>query len=336
MKKIIATILSIIIALFPGVIAGENSRRFVSIPYGELSNANASENAKAVYSYICSTYKHKILTGQQESTWVGGPDYEMDYIEETTGKLPAIRGLDYHNDDFAGVTRRAKDWWSRGGIVTISWHCGSDFTGHFGDSLHTELDWDAALTKGTPEYEALIAGMDRAAVALKELDEAGVPVLWRPFHELDGNWFWWSRGGPRNFVKLWRIMYTRYTDYWALDNLIWVCGYQAKTRTPELWYPGDGYVDIAGADSYFGDGTQALLFSRIKVFIMNRKPICFHENGAIPDMDELQRWSVDWCYFMTWHTEYLVEDKWNTKEHLNDVYNSEYAITLDELPAFIG
>ncbi len=336
MKKIVASFLSIIIALFPNLIAGSNSRRFAILDYGELSNANASVNTQAVYSYICSVYKHKILTGQMESTWISGPEYEMNYIKETTGKLPAIRGFDFIKDDFDGVVQRSKDWWAKGGIVTICWHCGSDFSAGYEESLHTDIaDWDAALTEGTPEYAALITGMDKAAVALQELDEAGVPVLWRPFHEAGGDWFWWSRGGARNLVKLWRIMYTRYTDYWKLDNLIWVYGYQAEPKTPELWYPGDGYVDIAGADSYYG-GTQAPLFQRIKLFIGNRKPICYHENGTIPDMNKLERWGTDWSYFMTWHSEFLMEDKWNTKENLIKAYNSDYAITLDELPKFIG
>lgn len=45
------------------------------------------------------------------------------------------------------------------------------------------------------EYKTLISGMDKAAKALKELNDKNIPVLWRPFHELDGGWFWWSRGG---------------------------------------------------------------------------------------------------------------------------------------------
>jgi mannan endo-1,4-beta-mannosidase len=130
-------------------------------------------------------------------------------------------------------------------------------------------------------------------------------------------------------------MYTRYTDYWKLNNLIWVYGYQAKPETPELWYPGDGYVDITGADSYYG-GTQVLLYDRIKLFIGSRKPICFHETGTIPDMTELQVQGADWCYFMTWHTEFITDEKWNTKENLIKIYNSDYAITLDELPKFVS
>ena len=53
-------------------------------------------------------------------------------------------------------------------------------------------------------------------------------------------------------------------------------------------------------------------------------------------MDKLERWGTDWVWFMTWHTEFLMEDKWNTKENLYKAYNSDYAITLDELPEFVN
>lgn len=101
--------------------------------------------------------------------------------------------------------------------------------------MNTNLNWDMALTQGTAEYDKLIAGMDKGAKALLELQKAGVPVIWRPFHETDGGWFWWSKGGSENFKKLWRIMYERYTNYWGLNNLIWICGYSGEVTNG--WYP---------------------------------------------------------------------------------------------------
>ena len=94
---------------------------------GELSNENAIENAKIVYDYLQEVYGDVCLTGQMESTWMGTPDYELNYIERETGKLPAIRGLDFMHNDFAGVTNRAQGWWEKGGIPTLCWHTGSDF-----------------------------------------------------------------------------------------------------------------------------------------------------------------------------------------------------------------
>lgn len=296
----------------------------------ELSNPNASAEAVKLYSYVCSVYGNQIISGQQESTWVDGEQYEFEYIYENTGKYPAIRGLDYMNDDFDGVNRRAVEWHEKGGIVTICWHCGSDFSGSWAESMNTEIvDWDKALTEGTAEYEKLIAGMDKGAKALLELKEKGIPVLWRPFHEADGQWFWWGKGGNRNFKKLWKLMYERYTEYWELDNLIWVLGLSERGEDYRKWYPGDRYVDIVGADSYI-DGPNQNLYKKVKNVVGKNKPICFHECGKIPTVEELKSTNSKWVWFMAWHTEYMIDR--NNMEDLYSIYNDEYVITLDELP----
>ena len=79
---------------------------FFGIPVGEqeLSNPDANAEAVELYSYICDVYGEYIISGQQESTWVDGEQYEFEYIYENTGKLPAIRGLDYMNDDLTVST----------------------------------------------------------------------------------------------------------------------------------------------------------------------------------------------------------------------------------------
>ena len=193
--------------------------------------------------------------------------------------------------------------------------------------MNTEItDWKAALTEGTPENRKLLDGMDKAAKALSVLRDRGVPVLWRPFHEFDGAWFWWGKGGADNFVKLWRLMYERYTEHWKLDNLIWVLGFSHNGEQIKKWYPGDGYCDIVGADSYDG-GAQPELYEAVKK-LHTGKPMCFHECGANPTADELRQ--TPWLWFMTWHTEYLTDN--NSRESLMALYESDFIITLDELP----
>lgn len=205
---------------------------------------------------------------------MGSDQYEFEYIYERTGKYPAIRGLDYMNDDFDGVNRRAAEWYDRGGIVTICWHCGSDFS---------------------------------------------------------GGWFWWGKGGAENFKKLWIIMYDRYTKYHKLDNLIWVLGYSGNGKGYDLWYPGDDYVDIIGADSYT-DGANENLYELVKKIEKKEMPICFHECGRIPTVEQLHEKDAGWVWFMAWHTEYLTDT--NDDADLKEIYNDDYVITLDELPAF--
>ena len=309
----------------------EDTEALIHTYDGYLSNENAIENAVTVYDYIKSVYGTNCLTGQMESTWMGSPDYEMDYIEDASGRLPAIRGLDFMHNDFEGVVERSIDWWEDGGIVTICWHTGADFASGYNESLADDINWDEAFVPGSETYNALLEGMDRAVPYLQQLEDAGVPVLWRPFHELDGGWFWWSKGGSDNFVKLWQLMYSRYTDYWGLDNLIWVYGYSQNGNAMDTWYPGDDYVDILGADSY-RDGANDELYLKVLKIAPEGMPIVFHECGQIPTEAELAEHDTDWAFFMTWHTNYITEE--NTKEAINEIYNGEYFITLDELPAF--
>ena len=314
-----------------------------------LSNENATKQAKQLYAYIAKTYKNGIISGQQESTWVGGDDYEINYIHNQTGKYPAIRGLDFMDDDFSGVVSRAKKWAKKGGIVTICWHCSKNFDKSYNESkvvddngnpipenMLTAEQWEAVLTSGTNENRAFLAGMDKAGNALKQLQDAGIPVLWRPFHEFDGAWFWWGKGGSEYFKRLWIMMYNHYTNDLGLNNLIWVLGYSHNGtdygENLANWYPGNRYCDIVGADSYevSQNGAEGRLYNPIYKIVGNAKPLALHETGLIPSEGQLEE--VPWVWFMTWHTTWLTEDNWN--ERLNEVYNSDYVITLDELPNF--
>ena len=295
-----------------------------------LSNENADEITQRVYDLICDNFGTYMFSCQQESTWMDSPDYEMDYILETTGRLPAMRGLDFMNSDFDGVVQRSKAWWDKGGLVTICWHTGINGYG-YQESKDDVPDFDKLLTEGTPEHEAMIANWDKAAAALAELRDSGVPVLWRPFHEFDGGWFWWGKGGAENFKKLWKMMYEKYTNEWELDNLIWALGFTASV--PAEWYPGDEYVDIAGADTYVeNDGSLIGMYNKVIDVVGTDMPVILHENGTIPNPESLESDGAYWGSFMTWHTEWITDAKWNTKESINAVFNSDYVITLDELP----
>lgn len=254
---------------------------------------------------------------------------ELRYIQTVTGKLPAIRGLDYIHDDFEGVNRRAKAWHKKGGIVTICWHWGTPPDGVGYPSSKGTIDLEEALTPGTALHEGMLRQMDQAAAALAKLQKAKVPVLWRPFHEFDGQWFWWGKGGADAFIRLWRLMYERYTRKWQLHNLIWVLGYCGEFH--EGWYPGDEYVDIVGSDTY-KEGIQEDMYRVLERRFGDRMLICYHENGPMPDPQGLIDQKVPWSWFMTWHTIHIRNQ--NSKEFLRHVYTHDYVITLDKLPGY--
>jgi len=291
-----------------------------------LSNPEASPEAKTVYRYLGRMYGRAILSGQQESTWVrGNPEDEMEYIRAVSGKLPAIRGLDYIA--YNGVTERAAAWWARGGIPSICWHWGAPTRGTGYEASKRTIDLEEALTPGTALHQAMMADLDRTAAELAQLRDAGVPVLWRPFHEHNGGWFWWGKGGAERFKRLWVLMYTHYTQTHRLNNLIWVFGYASKPDAD--WYPGDAYVDIAGADAY-SPGTQHSMFESLAGIVGPEIPLCYHECGPMPDPDALVADGTPWAWFLTWHTKHLKQQ--NTAEQVRKVYTHPYVVTLDELP----
>ncbi|MCM1307846.1 MAG: glycoside hydrolase family 26 protein [Butyrivibrio sp.] len=292
----------------------------------KLSNPNADAVTAKVYDYICENFGKQIISCQQESTWMGSPDYEMDYIFEKTGKLPAMRGLDYMNNDFKGVNQRAIEWWNKGGLVTICWHTGVNGSG-YQESLDDNPNFDKLLTEGTDEYNAMMKSWDEAATALAELRDAGVPVLWRPFHEFDGKWFWWGKGDSENFIKLWRLMYDKFTNEYGLTNLIWVLGYSGEIRNG--WYVGDEYCDIIGSDTY-DNSTNSKAWKKLDALNTN-KPMAFHECGNVPSVDKFVSDGCIWSWFMIWHTDHI---KNNNVDNLSKVYNDDMVITLDELPEF--
>lgn len=335
--------------------------RQLSFDKTNTNGEKVSAETQAVYNYICDKYGSNMLTAQQESTWVdNNPDWEMDYLMENTGKLPAIRGFDYigsnvgettailTENDFEGVNKRAIEWWRKGGIVTICWHTGSNFIGGYQNSKKdSPPDWDKVLTEGTAENIEFKKQMAQGAIALKELRDAGVPVLWRPFHEFDGGWFWWGKFKKNaltpvtgnwdidneKFKKLWKMMYDLYTNEYHLNNLIWVYGYSQVTSDPSGLYPGDGYVDILGPDNY--EKNIVTLFNKVNGVSAAKRPICLHECGTNPTQDQWNQ--APYSYFMTWHTGWLTGSENNSKNtvnSLNQLYNSELAITLDELPVF--
>lgn len=299
---------------------------------GVLSNPKASPRARALYHYLNDVWGQRTLTGQQESIWHGGPRYELDYIQQVSGKQPAVLGLDYIDPaDRAGVNHRAKAWYDGGGIATICWHWGNPLVGPGYVNSKIHFDAVAALKPGTPENTALLRDMDEIAGYLGQLRDQDVPVLWRPFHEFTGDWFWWGQCGPEVFKALWTLMYDRYTQKFGLNNLIWVLGYTKDANA--AWYPGRERIDIIGADNYVQDrGPMDDMYARVQAITGDAVPITLHECGPIPDPAQLTATHANWLYFLVWHSEFIRDGKTNPPDWINQVYHSPRYITLDQVP----
>ncbi len=299
---------------------------------GVLSQPHASPEARRLYRYLNDIWGHRTLAGQQESIWHGSPRYELDYIQQVSGKQPALLGLDYIDPPArAGVNQRAQAWYEGGGIATLCWHWGNPLIGP--GYVNSKIYFNAydALKPGTKENAALLRDMDEIAGFLGQLRDRKVPVLWRPFHEFTGDWFWWGKCGPEVFKALWTLMYDRYTHQFGLDNLIWVLGY-TKDVDP-AWFPGRERIDIIGADNYVQDrGPMADMYAAVRKITGDSVPITLHECGPIPDPDQLTQAQANWLYFLVWHSEFIRDGKTNPPDWIKTVYNSPRYVTLDQVP----
>ncbi len=305
-----------------------------AVPNHTLSNSSASLAAQKLYTYLWSQYGRKTLTGQQEQgSAQPNPNGELDYLQRVTGKLPAILGLDYIDPrDNDAVNDRATAWARSGGIVTLCWHWGAPDIGTGYENSKKDFNVAAALKPGTPQNVAMMRDITEVARLLKVLQDRGVAVLWRPFHEFSGDWFWWGKHGPDAFKALWALMYDQFTRVHGLNNLIWVLGWAGQNVDP-AWYPGRATVDVAGADIYANDhGNLGPMFAQVKAIVGDTLPICLHENGPVPDPALLGP-NADWLWFMTWHTRWLTGADQNTPDQLRRDFASKRYVTKDELPA---
>lgn len=303
-----------------------------------LKNPNALPQAKRLMHYLIEVYGRQVISGQQEAPSANPP--EFDFLQEQLGKQPAVRCLDYLHYSPAvnrpdGVTERAVDWVQRrGGMVSICWHWFAPAGGASFYTKDTSFDVTRAVTPGTEEYELVLHDLDRIAEELKVLQDAGIPVLWRPLHEADGAWFWWGAKGPEPCRKLFYMMFERFTKIHQLHHLIWVWTF-AKNEVASEWYPGDEYIDIVGIDKYFEPGDHTANnegFSNLMNFSDGRKIITMPENGPIPDPSLLQEESASWLWFCPWWGKFVTDGETNSCEFLRAVYHHDYVITLDKLP----
>ena len=307
-------------------------------------NPNATKNAQKLLDYLSDTAGKAIITGQHTQTI---PMEEIEYIKEVTGKTPKLRGFELlayspninYNDasepclteiyENRGTMEVALDWAQKtDGIVTFSYHWYSPIGGRDKSfyAEHTDFDASRVLVEGTPERKAFFHDMDAMAELLKPFLEKDIPILWRPFHESDGTWFWWGAKGPEVARDLYKLMYEHYVNVHHLDNLVWVWNCRLKEG-----YPGDEYVDVISVDIYLPEYAPTDYASDYEALIQNttkNKVAALAEIGYLPDLAMLEKSRIPWAYFMTWSKEFCIGEQYNSKENMKKVYNSSYAITL--------
>lgn len=308
---------------------------------------NASCEARNVLDYLAGLRGNGIVLGQHTQTRA---QEELLYIRNITGKEPALCGfellayspnINYKESGKECLTEveenkdtlnNAWEWADRKGLITFTWHWFSPLYG--ADKAfyqeHTAFDARLALKDGTPERKAFFSDMDAMAHLLKPFKEKKVPILWRPFHESEGTWFWWGSRGPDTARALYLDMYRHYTSVHGLNNLIWVW----NSPLPE-GYVGDSFCDVISRDVYLDDNTHSdyrEAYNELVKITSADKIAALGESGPVPDIEKLSQTRIPWTWFMTWSKGKCTENV-TSHEKLRSAYNCEYGVTLDRLPA---
>ena len=288
-----------------------------------LVNANATDEALGLIEFLTENYGTSTLSGQTEFPQKiddSFPLIEFEKVTEATGDdAPAIVAFDYMNysssysgSDASGLTESIIAAQNEKNIIVSAlfhWRAPSgnnETQGSFYTS-GTSFDVEAALADtSSAEYEELIADIDTVSMELKKLADAGIPVLWRPLHEAEGEWFWWGAKGSAALKDLWVLMYDRMTNTHGLNNLIWV--FTHTSNLSDDWYPGDMYVDIVGYDGYASPANDANTtftgqYATLKERHNGKKLVALTETGTIPDASLMHEQNAWWSFFITWNSE---------------------------------
>lgn len=197
-------------------------------------------------------------------------------VRDVCGGYPAILGLDLGGIEVESARNLDGNYFElmrlaaikhheRGGIVTLSWHLRNPLTG--GDSWDVSSDRVvASILPGGEKHDEFVVWMDRAAdwiLSLKDADGKQIPVLWRPWHEHSGGWFWWGRGHctDAEYNALWQMTYEHFRAR-GIEGLVWAISPNYMEQDFEQWetrYPGDAYVDVIGLDCYAGEDREAYI-----------------------------------------------------------------------------
>jgi len=319
------------------------------IPFAQKEEINlidkkATKETKALYQNLYKLSGKYILFGHQHATEYGhgwhGDENRSD-VKSVAGSHPAVIGIDFsslygRNDSVIEQTKTnlrktIGDTYNRGGIITVSWHFNNPVS-------NTNFYWNDSTASPAvkhiipggshnEKYKAILRTIAGLANTTIGNDGKIVPMIFRPYHEFDGDWFWWGRAHCtiEEFKSLWRFTVSYLRDSLQVHSFIYAFSPDNKFTTEEEFlerYPGDEWVDMVGIDNYgdFGrDGKYDLEGGYKKLKIVSdyaakaKKLAAFTETGleSIPNptwwtetlLKTLKRGELKLCYVLVWRND---------------------------------
>jgi len=318
-----------------------------------LVDAKANRNTKKTHKKLTYISKNGFAVGHQDATSYGigwKKSDSLNTVESDVHELindnPAVYGFDIskielnakNNIDsvsFVSMQKEIISAYKKGGIITISWHADNPVTN--GDSWDTTAAVNSLLVNRNNriKYELWVGRMANFMKSLKYKGKR-IPILFRPFHEMNGHWFWWGdpNTSANDYIQLWQETVVLLRDKHKLHNLLYV--YSPNKLNPDddymKYYPGDDYVDILGIDIYDFNNSEDYVKSIVhdlalvkEIANQKNKLFAFTETGLekIPTQNwftevlypNIKNSGISWILF--WRNANLGHHYLPYKEHVN-------------------
>ncbi len=288
----------------------------------QLIDGEATAETRALFRNLKMLSREHTLFGHQHATeyghgWYG--DADRSDVKSVTGSHPAVIGVDLMGlsgqseeqiqRNFNALRDNIVATYDRGGVTTVAWHFNNP-------ASEGGFYWKDSVSKPAiqlmlpgashhEEYKSILKRVARLAHAVKGKDGSLAPLIFRPYHEMDGNWFWWGAAhcSPDQFKQLWRFTVSYLRDSLEVHNFIYAYSPDCLFNTEEEFlkrYPGHNWVDMVGMDNYADmgrDGSYNLEAALRKLKIVSdfakrkNKLAAFTETGleSIPN----GRWWTD-------------------------------------------
>jgi mannan endo-1,4-beta-mannosidase len=275
----------------------------------KLIDKNATRETKALFKNMMKLSRKHTLFGHQHATeyghgWSGETD--RSDVKSVTGSHPAVIGVDFSG--FSGrpneaivqakdaLRKNVADTYDRGGVTTVAWHFSNPVSRgsfYWVDSLSLPaVKYIIPGGEAHDTYKTILDGIGEWANSVKGSDGSLAPMIFRPYHEFDGGWFWWGKPHctREEFITLWRFTVSYLRDSLNVHNFIYAFSPDNKFKTEAEFlerYPGDEWVDMVGMDNYgdMGRNRYNLDTAALKLKIVSdyarkaRKLAAFTETG---------------------------------------------------------
>ncbi len=374
LSKLSTILLFLLISCGPGDKKPTND--YLVDPYATEETVALFNNLKKLSSdHTLFGHQHATEYGHGWGSWEAGNEDRSD-VKSVVGSHPAVIGVDFgsmtEGDDpqrkFAAqrLRKNVVDTYNRGGVSTIAWHYSNPVSpGRFYWKDSVSLPAVKYIVPGgeaNEKYKETLSEIANWAKSLVGNDGTLAPVIFRPYHEMDGSWFWWGYDhcSREEFTELWQFTVSYLRDSLEVHNFLYAFSPDNRFLSEEEYlrsYPGDEWVDMVGMDNYGDMGrdkyridTAALKLKVVSDFARSRNKLAaFTETGleSIPDttwwteslLKAMTLYDMDLSYVLVWRNDtkspthyYAPFPGQVSVPNFQKFYDREYTLFESDLP----